>query len=299
MAATARWWEKENLMNINEANPVLDGLRKALQKPKAETFREALKERIHQLLANMVDGRVLPKADATDLRGAILELVRTEALPTISKRNPAEGLRILDMLKAYGFPQLEELRPQLVTVIESRFPPPAAATWPELGELRSAAQLHPEVCKIAPPVQNVWFAEELRGRGLTLPDELLALYAACNGFDLSCLSAPYLPVLSLLPASAIDTDEEAEGYPARATVFFGEDEVHFAVYCDRKKRWWLSYEHEYQPVAKKPLDIREVIRFGISRMNAPTDEALLDELSWERFFGRTGNNTPQEVIPAE
>jgi hypothetical protein len=50
------------------------------------------------------------------------------------------------------------------------------------------------------------------------------------------------------------------------------------------KRWWLVFEYEYRPIGKKPFDLRELVRFGLRRMNASTTEALIGELSWERFF---------------
>src|SRR5262249_19053945 len=93
----------------------------------------------------------------------------------------------------------------------------------------------------------------------------------------------YLPVFSFLPQS-LDISDASEGYPRRAAVFQGGDEVQLSVYRDRKKQWWLVYEYEYEPIGKKALDLQELIRFGIRRMKAPTADALLSELSWERFF---------------
>ncbi len=58
-----------------------------------------------------------------------------------------------------------------------------------------------------------------------------------------------------------------------------------AEYRDGKKQWWLVFEHEFVPVAKKPLDLRELIRFGMDRMNAPSAEATWEELSWDSYFG--------------
>lgn len=248
-------------------------------------FVAELGERVHQLVAGMVDGRVLPKPEADALRVGIVELVRSEALPKFAGRNPNDALLILDKLKAYGWAQLEGERAALLAARASKFPPPAAATWPELDELRALAARHPDVCTVAAPVDSVCFAQDLEDDGLPLPDELLALYAFADGFDLSCLADPKGgPVFSLLPSVSIDASDEEEGYPRRAAVFQGGDEVQLCVFRDAKKQWWLVYEHEYRPIARKAFDLRDLVRFGLRRLHAPTFEALFAELSWERFF---------------
>lgn len=103
---------------------------------------------------------------------------------------------------------------------------------------------------------------------------------------LACIAdPPHVPVFSLLPSASIDECEGSDGYPRRTACFQGGDEVQLSVYRDRKKAWWLVYEHEYQPVAKKLFHLQELLRFALRRMRAPTFEALNDgELSWERYF---------------
>jgi hypothetical protein len=141
------------------------------------------------------------------------------------------------------------------------------------------------------PVANSHFAKELEDDGLLLPDDLLGLYAACDGFDLSCVAATHqLPVFSMLPSESIDVSEEEDGYPRRPVLFQGGDEIQFSVFRDRKKQWWIVYEHEYQPIAKKLLHLRELLRLGMARMNA-NDLSELDgqgALSWERYFAMEG-----------
>jgi hypothetical protein len=274
---------------VAATHPVIDGLRNTLAASRSSVaFVNEMEERIRQLRADMVDGRVLPKPEADALRAAMIELVRSEALRRFAERNPNDALRILDKLKAYGFIQLEEERPRLEAARAARFPPPPPPAWPELVELRAAAEHHVDVCEVGSPVQSIYFAKELEEDGLPLPEELLALYASCDGFDLSCLAATHVPVFSLLPSHSIDVSDAAEGYPRRVAVFQGGDAVQFSVYRDRKKQWWLVYEYEYQPIAKKALDLSDLIRFGLRRMNAPTADALDDELSWERFFDTAG-----------
>jgi len=275
--------------DVMQKSPVIEELRGALTTSRtASAFIEVLENRIRQLIADMVDGRVLPKPEANALRASVIELVAREALPKLRARSPNDALRVLDRLKAYGFAQLESERPSLERARASRFPAPRALSWPELAELRAAAEAHPDVCKLGSPVDSIYFAKELKDDGILLPDEVLGLYAACDGFDLSCLAVPQVPVFSLLPAAAIDTSDEGDGYPRRAAVFQGGDEIQLSVYRDKKKRWWLVYEYEYEPIAKKSLDLRELIRFGVQRMNVSVADALGGDLSWERFFGVSG-----------
>jgi hypothetical protein len=268
-------------------HPVVEGLRRTLASPRSPSaFAEELESRVRQLLADMVDGRVLPRPEANALRASIVELVRIEALPKLAIRNPDDALRVLDKLKAYGFTQLEGERPQLEAARAAKFPPPPAITWPELAELHAAAQRHPDACSVAPGIRSAYFVKELQNDGISLPDQLPALYAACNGFDLSCVGAPHIPVFSLLPSESVDIFDEKDGYPRRAVVFQGGDDVQLSVYRDRKKQWWLVYEHELLPINKKPLDLRELVRFGLERMNAPIVEVLDGgALSWDRLFG--------------
>ena len=266
---------------------VLDGLRAKLAGPRsAPAFVEDLESRVRQLLGNMVDGRVLPKPEADALRASVIDLVRSEALPKLGARNSNDAIVVLDKLKAYGWTALEGERPRLERERASKHPPPPSASWPELQELRSAAEQHPNFCVVRPPVGNVYFAAALREAGLPLPDELLAVYAAHDGFDLSCIAdAPHVPVFSLLPSASIDDCEATDGYAHRAACFQGGDEVQMSVYRDRKKLWWLVYEHEYQPIAKKPLELQTLLRFALQRLRATSFEALNEgELSWERYF---------------
>jgi hypothetical protein len=271
---------------MQESHPVIEALRKTLVASRSSTtFVNEMGERIHQLVVDMVDGQVLPKRAADALRMSIVDFVRSEALVKFAGQSPSDALAILDKLKAYGYTQLEGERPQLNAALAARFPPPPPAIWPELVELRAAAGQHPDACKIGLPVQSIYFAKQLEEEGLHLPEELLTLYAWCESFDLSCIGATYLPVFSLSPPLSLDVSEAEDGYPRRQAVFQGGDEVQFSVYRDRKGQWWLVYELEYQPIGKKPLDLRELIQFGLRRMNAPTADALLGaELSWERFF---------------
>ena len=255
----------------------------------APAFLEDLESRVRQLVGNMVDGRVLPKPEADALRASVIDLVRSEALPALSATNANDAIVVLDKLRAYGWTALEGERPRLERERASRYPPPPPASWPELRDLRSAAEQHPDVCLTYPPVGNVYFAEALRVDGLPLPDDLLAVYAAHDGFDLSCIAdPPHVPVFSLLPSASIDGCDASDGYARRAACFQGGDEVQLSVYRDGKKVWWVVYEHENQPVAKKPLQLQGLLQFALQRMRVTSFEDLNEgDLSWERYFDVT------------
>lgn len=257
------------------SHPVIEGLRLTLVKSRG-AFIDEMESRIRQLIGNMVDGQMLPKDQIEGLRAAVIDLVRSEAIPKLGNKHPNDALRILDKLKAYGFIQLESERTGLEAISASRFPPPLAVAWEEVDVLRQIAKDDPASCTIEAPVGNVYFATQLQDEGIQLPDELLGLYAACDGFDLSSRGT-HVPVFSLLPSVSIDPMDERGGYPRRAAIFQGGDEVQFSVYRDRKKQWWLVYEYEYESIAKRHLDLRTVIRFGLSRMND-------SELSWDVYF---------------
>src|SRR5262245_7257949 len=140
-------------------HPVVEGLRQKLSSRSAAAFTKELEERIRQLMADMVDGRLLPKGEANALRASIIELVRSEALPRIGSRSPDDALGVLQKLEAYGFAHLPGERARLELARAQRFPPPPPATWPELAELREAAERHPEACSVRPAVDNSYFAK--------------------------------------------------------------------------------------------------------------------------------------------
>jgi suppressor of fused len=78
-----------------------------------DLFVEELMGRLLQLMSNMVDGRVLPAADAQALREGLFAFARAEALPAYAATNVRAGLALLDRLKLYKLPALEDARPEL------------------------------------------------------------------------------------------------------------------------------------------------------------------------------------------
>jgi hypothetical protein len=130
------------------------------------------------------------------------------------------------------------------------------------------------------------FVQNFKEEGLALPDEIVSLYGAFDGFNLNAAAAPVVPVFAMLEAGAMDIYDAEGGYPRRVAVFQGGDEVHISVYRDRKKSWWCSYEYEFEPIGKRELDVPGLLEFGLQRAEAE-EEGMLDgngTLSWETYF---------------
>lgn len=262
---------------------VASGLRRELAKSTG-MFLVELEGRIRQLPGNMVDGQVLPASQADALRVHVLEIVRREALPRLGQK-PAEALRILDLLKAYGYMQLESERARFDAARDALFPAPPAPLTPEVVTIQSLAARMGSGCLAHSPSGNAYFAEKLRLDGVRLPEDLIAVYSAFDGFDLACEVAPYVPVFSLLPSSALDLSDVGHGYPRRAVVFQGGDCVDLGVGTDHKGVDWLVYEHDGVPIAKRPFELSALFAFALSRHAAPSVDDLDGPLAWETFFG--------------
>jgi hypothetical protein len=251
-------------------------------------FPKELEGRLNQLhpKLNMVDGRVIDANEAAKLRAAVLAFVRSEVLPVLCATSPDDALFILPNAKVCGFDDLESERHRILASRAAKFSPPPMATWPEIAELRLAAEMYPASCVLRPPAKSVYFATTAKEDGTPIPEPLLGLYAAFDGFDLASRLTPRWPVFSLLDGASVGRSEAevSRGFPARAIVFGGEDELGLSVYRDRQKKWWLVYDYEYNPIAKKRFDVRELLRFGLSRIHA-TEEELRTTRSWDAFFG--------------
>jgi hypothetical protein len=254
----------------------------------APVFEKELEGRLSQLHPkfNMVDGRVIDAIEAARLRSAVLAFVRTEVLPALRAPSPDDALYVLARVEFCGFDDLESERPAILAAKAAKFPPPPMATWPEIAELRLAAEMYPASCVLRPPAKSVYFATLAKEDRTPIPEPLLGLYAAFDGFDLASRLTRHWPVFSLLDGDSVGRSEAevSRGFPARAIVFGGEDELGLSVYRDRQKKWWLVYDYEYNPIAKKPFDVRELLRFGLSRIHA-TEEELRTTRSWDAFFG--------------
>jgi hypothetical protein len=247
-------------------------------------FVAALRKRLSQLGVGMVDGRIVPAAEAEALAAQVIELVRGTVLARLADR-PGDALRVLDALRSTGFAQLEPERARCERERDLRFPPPPPATWRELAELRRLAAEHPAHCRIGPPATHIGFASRLEESGVELPGDLLAFYAAASHVELDCRHVA-------ARAGSICAGEALRVRDGRVILF------------DRTKRspatqmvdqpgisiaqalgtWWLVLEDARAPAIRRPLDLQGMLRFALRRMDAPTFEVLLTDLAWQRFF---------------
>ena len=265
-------------------DPVIDQLAHAFEAGSFDLFVVELRGRLQQLCVSMVGGQVIAKPAADALAAQLIELVRGRVLGALAER-PGDALRVLDALRSTGFVELESERARCERERAERFPPPPPATWRELAELRALAAAHPEHCQVGPPASHIEFAARLAGSGIELPGELLALYAACGHIALTCRHVA-------ASAGSICAGDALRIRDGRLILF------------DRIKRhpvtllveqpglsllqalgtWWLVLEDDRAPATRRPLDLQGMLRFALRRMDAPSLEALLTDLSWHRFF---------------
>jgi hypothetical protein len=247
-------------------------------------FLAALRKRLSLLGVRMVDGRVVTATEADALAADVIELVRGTILVRLAER-PGDALRVLDALRGTGFAHLEPERPRCERERDLRYPPPPAATWRELGELRRLAAMHPEHCRLGPPATHVEFAARLEASGSELPRELLALYAAVGHVGLDCLHVA-APAGRICAGDALRVRDgriilfdRVKRHPANQMVDHPGISILSAL-----GTWWLVLEDARAPAVKRPLDLQGMLRFALRRMDAPTFEVLLTDLAWQRFF---------------
>jgi hypothetical protein len=262
---------------------VIPELTQAFEGP-FDGFLAALRKRLSQLGVRMVDGRVVSIAEADAHATDVIELVRGTILPRLAER-PGDALRVLDALRGTGFAHLEHERARCEHERDLRYPPPPAATWRELAELRRLAVAHPEHCRLGPPATHVEFAARLEASGCELPRELLALYAAVGHIALDCLHVA-APAGSICAGDALRIRDgrillfdRVKRHPANQMVDHPGVSVLSAL-----GTWWLVLEDARAPAVKRPLDLQGMLRFALRRMEAPTFEVLLTDLAWSRFF---------------
>jgi hypothetical protein len=263
---------------------MIDELAQAFAAGPIEMFLGVLRRRLQALSVCLVDGRVIARSDAEVLAARLIDLVRGPVLGALGER-PGDALRVLDALRTTGYTELEALRPAVETACESRFPPPPAATWRELAELRALAVSHPALCSIGPPVRHVEFAVRLAAEGTEVPGELLALYAACSHIALTCRSVA-------AAAGTICSADALRARDGRLILFPRKNRHPMMQFVDQPGlsvaqalgTWWLVLEDDRAPATRRPLDLQGVLRFALRRLEAASVEALLTELAWRRFF---------------
>jgi hypothetical protein len=247
-------------------------------------FVGVLRKRLQHLSVSMVDGQVIAKAEATALIAQLLELVRGSVLGALGER-PGDALRVLDCLRNSGYRELEAERPGFEHACAQRFPPPAAAAWPELVELRALADAEPALCQLGAPVRHVEFAVRLGGAGAEVPRELLALYAAASHVQLTCRRVA-------VPAGSICAGEALQIVDGRLILFARKRRHPMMQFVDQPGvsiaqalgTWWLVLEDDRAPATRRPLDLQGLLRFTLLRFEAATVETLLTDLAWRRFF---------------
>ena len=262
---------------------MIDELSQTFEREPFDVFVRLLGRRLQHLGVGMVDGRVVAKSDAEALVAEMIVMLRA-VLAKLDER-PDDALRVLDALRSTGFVELEGVRDDHEAACATRYPPPPAATWREIAELRERAARHPEHCRLGAPVRHVAFAARLAATGTELPRELLALYAACGHVALLCRhvasSAAELCAGEALRVrdGRLVVIERIRRHPV--TMLVEQPGVSIA---QALGTWWMVLEDERAPATRRPLDMQGVLRFALRRMDAPTLEALLTELSWRQFF---------------
>jgi len=263
---------------------VIQALADTLETQPIEVFSGQLRRRLVELGVGMVDGRVIAKADADALAAEVLEVARRALLGKLAEQ-PGDALRVLDAVRSAGFDQLEGQRSRLERARSERFPPPSPVTWREIAELRALAADHPELCRLGPPATHVEFAARLAATGCELPRELLALYAGCSYLELTCRHVA-TPAGSICPGEALRVREgrlilfdRFKRHPAMMLVEQPGISIAQAI-----GTWWLVLEDDHAPAVRRPLDLQGFLRFALRRMDAPSLEVLLTDLSWRRFF---------------
>lgn len=263
--------------------PAIEELTQAFETASLEAFVGVLRGRLQQLSVSMVDGRVIARPDADALAARVIELVRG-VLGRLAER-PADALRVLDALRSTGFLELERERARFERERANRFPPPPPAAWRELAELRALAIADPDHCQIGPPATHVEFAARLEASGARLPGELLAFYAACGHLALACRHV-VASAGRICPGDALRVRDgrlilfdRIKRHPVTLLVEQPGISIVQAI-----GTWWLVLEDDRAPAIKRPLDLQAMLRFALRRMDAPTREVLLTDLSWHRFF---------------
>jgi hypothetical protein len=263
---------------------LIDELAQSFETMPLEVFAGRLRGCLQQLGVSMVDGRVIAKPEAEALAAQVIELVRERLLGRLADR-PTDALRVLDVVHGTGYTQLEAERAHFERERARRFPPPAPATWREIAELRARAEADPAHCRVGPPATHVEFAARLGEAGVDVPGELLAFYAACSHVTLACRHVA-APAGGICPGDALRIHDgrlilfdRAKGRPSTLLVEQPGISIMQAI-----GTWWLVLEDDDAPERKRPLDLPGMLRFALRRMDAPTLEVLLTDLSWPRFF---------------
>jgi hypothetical protein len=260
---------------------MMQELAQALEAEPFDVFVALVRKRLQELSVRLHAGRVITRPEAEALAVELLELVRGNVFGRLTER-PGDALRLLDAVCGTGYTELEPERPHYVRECARRFPPPRPAAWREIAELHALAAIHPDQCQVGPPVVHLEFVERL---GAELPDELLALYAACSHISLSCRHVA-IPAVRICAGEALRLRDGRVMVVDRirrqpATLFLEQPGISIA---QAVGTWWLVLEDDRAPATRRPLDLQGLLRFALLRREATSLELLLTDLSWRRFF---------------
>ena len=263
---------------------LIDELHRSFETESFDVFVHGFRRRVQHLGVCLVDGVVIERAAAEALGVQLLELVRGRLLSALDAR-PGDALRLLDVLRSAGYPQLEDARKGCEAARARLHPPPSPPPWREIAELNALAVRFPELCTLGPPCTHVEFSARLEVLGTELPAELLALYAAFSHLELRCRHVDAI-ALQLCAGEALKTRdgrvilfERVRRHPR--LMFVEQPGVSIAAGLGT---WWLVLEDERAPASRRPLDLQGMLRFALLRMDAPNRDILLTDLAWRKFF---------------
>ncbi len=84
--------------------PLVEHLRDLLRQGRFPAHRAALKSALRQIAEGMVEGRLLPRAEAASLTEDLATFAFTESLPALARAAPVEADRLRETLDALGAP---------------------------------------------------------------------------------------------------------------------------------------------------------------------------------------------------
>jgi hypothetical protein len=185
--------------------------------------------------------------------------------------------------------------------------PPPVPDWPELAALRA---LPPGDALLAPGITQVDFARELAARGAPVPAELLELLAATDGLVLrNCETGEVVFRLETAQGLAV---AERDGRPVLAIGSwwirpFGHSRESIQLWLDGDlltgafERAHPGEAPQQARFGARPLDVREVLRFALAKVEARAGTeherelgivgALEGELSWEWYLADDGERS--------
>ncbi len=267
-----------------DPQPIIASLRAALMQTRPrDAFVVALRERMHHLLVDMVDGTVVPTNVADNMRAAIAKFVREEALPYLANHRVDDAFSTRELMTDYGCSGLAD-DDVLAKGCAREFPAPAPLHWPETDALAAAQAEHPTRVTLHPGIVHTYFATRLQREGAGLPPELLALYARWDGFSLLCVHVPEVTALALVPHQTLRVLPSSYDRPERVAPFTSSPHAQVTVYRERSQ-WWMSFEHDGEALAKKKWDLQTLLQHALAQHHAPHASELEETLAWDGFFG--------------